>query len=566
MPYWKRYSHKSWILIFALLLLTGAHSFAAAQPATSSAEELSKSIDEMMMQAYKPNEPGASIIVVKDGKVIHRKGYGMANMELGVPVEPDMVFRLGSITKQFTAVAILMLVEQGKVALDDDLTKFLPDYPTKGQKITVTHLLTHTSGIKPYTSLPEWLAMWRKDVPLNELIAIFKDKPMDFAPGERYAYNNSAYVLLGAVIEKASGLSYADFVEKNIFAPLGMKHSFYDNTARVFARRVSGYSKPKDEWLNAAYLSMTQPHAAGSLASSVDDLALWDAALYTDKLVKQETLKQAWTSAKLNSGKLTGYGFGWSLNSYEGHPTIEHGGGINGFSTYGVRLPDDRVYVAVLTNKDTGGPGPGRIAFRIAALASGKPFRDPAAIKLAPEALEKFTGVYQLAANEEAIIRRDGEKLFLTLPGGGKTEITPSSETAFFVKDSRNRLTFTRNTAGEVTGFTASGGGPVQEATKTNKPLPAEKQAVTVDPAVLDNYVGEYEVGPNLVIAITREGNRLFAQVIGQQKIELHADSQTKFFVKEAPIQIEFVVDSPGKANNLTLYQGGQQIKAKRIK
>ncbi|MFZ0749972.1 MAG: serine hydrolase, partial [Pyrinomonadaceae bacterium] len=561
-----RYSKRFGILVFALVLLTVPHSFTAAQPATSPNANLGQSIDEILTQAYKPNEPGAAVIVVKDGKVVFRKGYGMANLELGVPVQPDMVFRLGSITKQFTAVAILMLVEQGKLSLDDDLTKFLPDYPTKGQKITITHLLTHTSGVKPYTSLPEWLAMWRKDMPLNELIALFKDKPMDFAPGERYAYNNSAYVLLGAIIEKASGQSYADFVEKNIFAPLGMTHSFYDNTARVFPRRVNGYSKPKDEWLNAAYLSMTQPHAAGSLASSVDDLALWDAALYTDKLVKQETLKRAWTSAKLNSGRLTGYGFGWSLNSYEGHPTIEHGGGINGFSTHAVRMPDDRVYVAVLTNKDTGGPGPGRITFRIAALASGKPFRDPTEITLTPEALDKYVGVYQFTDKAEASIRREGDKLFITLPGGGKTEITPSSETAFFVKESRNRLTFARNAAGAVTGFTASGSGPIQEAAKIDKPLPAEKQAVTVDAAVLDSYVGEYQVGPNLMITITKEGNKLFAQVIGQPRIELHPESTTKFFVKEAPIQIEFVTDASGKASGLTLYQGGQQIQAKRIK
>ena len=140
------------------ILIVGLASQTLAQPA----EDLSKSIDDLLTQTYKPNEPGAAVIVVKDGKVVFRKGYGMANLELGVPVEPDMVFRLGSITKQFTAVAILMLVEQGKLSLDDDLTKFLPDYPTKGQKITITHLLTHTSGIKPYTSLPEWLAMWRK--------------------------------------------------------------------------------------------------------------------------------------------------------------------------------------------------------------------------------------------------------------------------------------------------------------------------------------------------------------------------------------------------------------------
>jgi len=257
-------------------------SLAVAQPAPVSDENLAKAINETLAQTYKSNEPGSAVVVVNGGRVIFRKGYGMANLELGVPVEPDMVFRLGSVTKQFTAVAVLMLAEQGKLSLDDDITKFIPDYPAKTQRVTVEQLLTHTSGIKSYTSLPEWLLMWRKDTELNELIGLFKDKPADFAPGERWAYNNSGYVLLGAIIEKASGQSYQDFIEKNIFQRLGMAHSFYDNTARVIPRRVTGYSKGKDGYINAPYLSMTQPHAAGALVSSVDDLALWDAALYTD--------------------------------------------------------------------------------------------------------------------------------------------------------------------------------------------------------------------------------------------------------------------------------------------
>ncbi|MGH9843739.1 MAG: serine hydrolase domain-containing protein, partial [Blastocatellia bacterium] len=184
-------------------------------------------IDEMLAKEFKANEPGAAAIVVKDGKVVFRKGYGMANMEFGIPIEPDMIFRIGSVTKQFTAVATLMLAEQGKLSLSDEITKFLPDYPTQDRKITVEHLLTHTSGIVSYTGMPEWRPQMRKDVSLDEMIAVFKDKPMEFVPGERWNYNNSGYVLLGAVIEKASGMKYADFVEKNIFAPLGMKRSFY---------------------------------------------------------------------------------------------------------------------------------------------------------------------------------------------------------------------------------------------------------------------------------------------------------------------------------------------------
>ncbi len=560
-------SVKRLLSALALTVLLGLSSSGIAQSAGASDKDLATAINEILTQTYKSNEPGASVVVVKDGKVIFRKGYGMANLELGVPVEPDMIFRLGSVTKQFTAVAILMLAEQGKLSLDEDITKFLPDYPAKTQRVTVEQLLNHTSGIKSYTSLPEWLLMWRKDTELNELIGLFKDKPTDFAPGERWSYNNSGYVLLGAIIEKASGQSYQDFIEKNIFQRLGMAHSFYDNTARVIPRRVTGYSKGKDGYINAPYLSMTQPHAAGALAPSVDDLALWDAALYTDKLVKQETLKRAWTPAKLTNGKLTHYGFGWAMNSYEGHTVIEHGGGINGFSTYALRMPDDRVFVAALTNKDSGGPGPARVVLKIAALTVGEPYREPTVINLAPSALDNYIGVYQLSEKEEAIIRREGEKLFVSFPGAGKTEINPSSETEFFIKDSRSRLNFTRNAGGLVTGFVLTGSsGPDQEATKTTKSLPAERQAIVLDWAVYDGYVGEYEIAPSFSLTITKEGSKLRAQASGQPKLELFPESPTKFFVKEASIQIEFVVDGSGKATSLVLHQGGRQLPAKRIK
>jgi CubicO group peptidase (beta-lactamase class C family) len=551
-------------LAFALLVLMGLSSSGMAQLKLTSDSDLATGINDVLEKTFKPDEPGAAVIVVRDGKVLFRKGYGLANVELGVSVEPDMVFRLGSITKQFTAVAILMLAEQGKLLLDDDLTKFLPDYPTKGQKITVEHLLTHTSGIKNYTSLPEWLAVWRKDLTVKEIVDLFKDKPMDFAPGEKWSYSNSGYILLGAIIEKVSGQTYQDFVQKNIFTPLGMKHSYYDNTARLIPRRVEGYSKTNEGYQNAAYLSMTQPFSAGSLMSSVDDLALWDAALYTEKLVKQESLKRAWTQRLLNNGKSAHYGYGWSMSVYESHPIIEHGGGINGFTTYALRMPADRIFVAILTNRDSSGPG--AVAFKVAALALGKPYQEPAAITLTASQLDQYVGVYQLDDKGEVIIRRDGEKLLANLPGGGRAEIVPSSETQLFIRDSRTRFSFTKNTTG-VTGFVLRDRYETdQVARKTDKPLPAEHKEVAVDARVYEAYVGEYEIAPNFTITITKDSNKLMAQATAQPKLELFPESQTRFFVKEASIQIEFVVDGSGKATSLVLYQAGQQLPAKKIK
>ncbi|MGH9873095.1 MAG: serine hydrolase [Pyrinomonadaceae bacterium] len=548
----------------ALIVLMGLSLSGMAQSPATSDKDLTTAINEALEKTFKPDEPGAAVIVVKDGKVVFRKGYGLANVELGVPVEPDMVFRLGSVTKQFTAVAILMLAEQNKLSLDDDITKFLPDYPTKGQKITIEQLLTHTSGIKNYTSLPEWLSLWRKDMTVKEIIDLFKDQPMDFAPGERWSYSNSGYILLGAIIEKVSGQTYQEFIEKNIFTPLGMKHSYYDNTARLIPRRVTGYSKVPDGFRNAAYLSMSQPFAAGSLMSSVDDLALWDAALYTEKLVKQQSLKRAWTPRLLNNGKSAHYGYGWSMSSYEGRAIIEHGGGINGFATYALRVPDDRAFVAILTNLDS--MGPGAVAFKIAALAIGKPYREPVAIKLPPTALDQYPGVYQLNDKEEVIIRKDGEKLFADFPGGGSSEIIPSSESEFFIKDSRTRLSFSKNTGG-VNAFVLHDRYETnQEAKKTDKPLPAARKEVSVDPAIYDAYVGEYELAPNFTITISKEGSKLMVQATGQPKRELSPESQTKFFVQEVSAQVEFVVDASGKTTSLVLYQGGQRVPAKKIK
>ena len=394
---------------------------------------LIQTIDNLVQETYKPTEPGATVIVVRHGEIIFRKGQGMANLELGVPIEPDMVFRLGSITKQFTAVAILMLAEQCKLALDDSVTKFLPDYPTHDHLITVEHLLTHTSGIKNYTDMPEWPPLWGKDCTVPELIDLFKYQPMQFAPGKRWAYNNSGYILLGAIIEKVSGQTYERFIQQSLFDLLGMKQSYYDSPLRVIPRRVAGYDKGPEGYTNAAYLSMTHPYAAGALASTVDDLAIWDSALYTEQLLKQEALQRAFISHRLTDGSSTAYGYGWAISNYEGHLLIEHGGGIHGFRTDAIRIPDGRVFVAVLSNN--GGVDPEQLAFKIAAFAIGQPYKEPTSIELSPEVLTRYEGVYQINVAEAWRITREDNRLFLQRGQGPRMELVPFSSNGFFFKD-----------------------------------------------------------------------------------------------------------------------------------
>lgn len=394
---------------------------------------LTQAIDNLVTESYTPTEPGAAVIVVRDGDVIFRKGRGMANLELDVSIEPNMVFRLGSVTKQFTAVAILMLTEQGKLALDDPLSRFLPDYPTHDHRITVEHLLTHTSGIKSYTSMPEWPPLWRKDFTVQELIDFFKYQPMESAPGKRWAYNNSGYILLGAIIENVTGQSYEQFISQRIFEPLGMKQSYYDSPSRVIPRRVAGYDKGPEGYTNTPYLSMTQPYAAGALASTVDDLVLWDSALYTEQLLKHETIEQAQIAHTLADGSSTAYGYGWEISEYAGHRLIEHGGGIHGFRTRAIRLPDDRVFVAVLSNN--GGIDPGLLAFKIAALTIGQPYQEPMPVKLKTEVLTLYEGVYEINGSAQIHMIREDNQLFFQYGENPRMELIPLSSNEFFFKE-----------------------------------------------------------------------------------------------------------------------------------
>ncbi|MCA1760767.1 MAG: beta-lactamase family protein, partial [Bacteroidales bacterium] len=274
---------KNLILIISLFLVI------SGLPKSSFSQNPEKQFDKILSEQNFENSPGFAVLVAKNDEVIYRKAFGYANLELDVPMKPEHIFRIGSITKQFTACAILKLEEEGKLSLQDDITKFIEDYPTHGHTITIEHLLTHTSGIKSYTSMKSWDAeMRKKDFSPEEMIDFFKNQPMDFAPGEEFRYNNSAYFLLGYIIEKASGKTYEEYLQEALFEPLGMVNSFYGNSSKVIKNRAAGYMKKEDEFINADFLSMTQPYAAGSLLSNVDDLFTWYTAVMNDKVISKE--------------------------------------------------------------------------------------------------------------------------------------------------------------------------------------------------------------------------------------------------------------------------------------
>lgn len=318
-------------------------------------QTLENRIDKLLNENFKLEAPGGVFLVAKGGKAIYRKAFGMANLELNVKMQPDFVFEIGSMTKQFTAVSILMLVEKGKLKLDDEITKFIPDYPTNGNGITIHHLLTHTSGIKDFTSMKSIKNIARSDLSPKELVDFFKNEPVDFKPGEQFKYCNSGYVLLGYIIEIASGQTYQEFVNHNIFEKLGMTDTYYASHERIIKNRVFGY-RDKEGYINATYISFSIPYASGSIMSNVDDMLKWQNAIDANVLLNPISTKKVFTNYKLNNGTNIDYGYGWHIKELNGKLVREHGGSIFGFKSMGVYEPTEQIYVIGLSNCDCNSP------------------------------------------------------------------------------------------------------------------------------------------------------------------------------------------------------------------
>ncbi len=336
----------------------------AAQSAT--ANTASAAIDAIVEKPIKAGKvAGASVAVTRRGESIVSKSYGSADLELDVPMPADASFEIGSVTKQFTAASILLLAERGKLSIDDDVNKHLPQYPTHGQHITIRHLLTHTSGIKGYTELPEFGDLMRLTKPKQTLVTLFGEKPLDFAPGQALVYNNSAYFLLGLIIEQLSGQSYADFVKANLFDKAGMSRSYYCSESAVHHHHAHGYDTFNGTLVLKGFISHTWPFSAGSLCSTASDLSAWLAALHGGRLLSADSYRAMTTPATLADGTKVRYGFGVGVAKLRGRPAIFHGGGINGFLSEVEYFPDSGLSIVILLN--TAGPvGPSDLAREIA--------------------------------------------------------------------------------------------------------------------------------------------------------------------------------------------------------
>jgi CubicO group peptidase (beta-lactamase class C family) len=416
-------------------------ALAAALPA----QDIAPQVDALAGAYLKQNRFMGSILAAKGGRVLLARGYGYANLEHEVPNTPQTKFRLGSITKQFTAALILKLEEQGKLATADPVAKHYPGAPEAWKDITIHHLVTHTSGIPNYTALPDYVPKMRDKVKPEEMIARFKDRPLEFEPGSRFRYSNSGYFLLGYIIERVAGESYESFLKKTIFDPLDMQASGYDWDTTILKHRAAGYELGPDRKLrNAPYLDMGQPFSAGSLYSTVEDLYRWDRALYTEKVLTRKSLEKMFTPERDN------YAYGFIVDKQFNRRRISHGGGINGFTTQIARYPDDDVCVVVLNN--LGGPATGAIARDVAAIVFGEKYSLPVErqeVTLAPAVLDKYVGSYK-AGPFDLTIKRDGAALTITVGGQGTVPLFAEAPGKFFIRAADAQFLFNED-ASEIT-------------------------------------------------------------------------------------------------------------------
>jgi CubicO group peptidase (beta-lactamase class C family) len=566
-------------VLFIVALIAATSAFAQ--------KDVQKQIDGLLKQYYDYGQLNGSVLVADKGKVVYEKGFGMANMEWGIPNGPDTKFRIGSVTKQFTAALIMQLVEEGKIKLDGKLSDYLPDYrKDTGEKVTIHHLLNHTSGIPSYTSNPEFFPKHSRDAyNVPDFVKKFASGDLEFEPGSKFSYNNSGYTLLGAIIEKVTGKSYEEVLTERILKPLGMTNTGYDHHATVLAKRASGYQKTSTGFINAPYLDMSLPYSAGSIFSTVEDLYKWDQALHDGTIVSAESKKLMFTPG------LSNYGYGLAISDKPIGKTeqktkiVEHSGGINGFNSNLVRAVDKKQTVIILDNV-----GFGRyqapIINSIIAILNGQPLELPK--RSIAEALNKIavekdvasavaeyrklkaansptydfsegelnTLGYQLMALKRV---KDAIEIFKL-----NVEMFPAASNPYdslgeaYLADGQKDLALVNyKKAAELNPSNANAVLIVRRL---------EGKEVKVDASLFDAYVGEYQVSPRLTLSITKEGDKLFGQMTGQPKLGLEAVSETQFTIPEVKANITFEKDASGTVTGLVLTQGARTANAKKIK
>ncbi|MDR7295551.1 CubicO group peptidase (beta-lactamase class C family) [Pelomonas aquatica] len=542
----------------AVLLALLMGSAQAGQPATPAA--MAAYADQLLdEQKIARDGPGVTVLVARGEQLLYKGARGMASIELGVPMQPDQLMRIGSVTKQFAAAALLKQIDAGKARFDDPLSKYLPDYPN-GSKITLLQLLNHTSGVKSYTGIPGYMRnQIRRDLSTAELINEFKDQPVDFAPGEKWAYNNSGYVLLGAVVEAIAGKPWHQSIDELLLKPARITSVHYQASDKLFQGMAQGYTlNGQREVAPAGLLSMTQPHAAGALIANTEGLWRWNQALHGGKLISQASYQRMTTPE--GPAKAHHYGFGIGTDVLRDQLVLAHNGGIHGFGSLLNYLPKSQITIVILRNSDAPGFATGLVARKLAAFAIGEPFAEHKPVAVPVEQLAGAEGVYTREDKRSRTLRLKDGVLQSQRAGGAAAALIPLGQDHFAFPDSINELRLERAADGKVAGMRVFNNGEKEgERWTRSGELPPEPAFITLDPAQMQALVGDYSSPQFSIKVFIDDKGRLQGQAPGQPAFELMAASARQIHVPQVAAQLDFSPEE-GKAASVTLNQGGNKL------
>lgn len=557
------------------------------------AQSKMEEIDKLVALYHEYGKFNGSVLVSEQGKILYQKGHGMANMEWDIKNDTDTKHRLGSISKQFTAMLILQLAAEGKIDLHAPIDNYLPDYPNDHEpKITTHHLLTHTSGIPNYTSFEGFFKNDSRDpyTPV-EFLDVFKDKKLDFAPGEKFNYSNSGYFLLGVLIEKASGKSYETLLHENIFTPLEMTGSGYDHHKDILKNRATGYEKYGDGFINSNYLDMSIPYAAGSLYSTVEDLYIWDQALYGNKMLSKEDM-DLYFKPQIKAFGDAKYAYGWAVgydkigNTTDSIYTISHGGGINGFNTIISRAPSDKSLVVLLNN--TGSAPLNQMTRSIRAILKGKTYTLPrksgayeVLAVIQKDGIEKGEAHYQKIKEDDGYDLNENQMNEIGYLLLGEDKFTEALEVFKWNMEAYPESFNTYDSYAEASMKAGHKEDAITYYEKSIEMNPGNQNGIdmlkklgvdtsglvkeiVVADEILESYIGRYELKPGFIITVTKEGNQMKAQATGQPMFDIYPKSDSVFYLKVVEAQIEFN-KTDVKVDSLTLFQGGQEMPGKKL-
>jgi len=541
-----------------------------------------KSIDSLFKLSFPATEPGAIMILAKDGKPIMRKAYGMANIELNVPLNTDQKMGIGSISKQFTAVALLLLQQENKLNVKDDIRKFLPQYNTWGRTITIEHILSHTSGIPSYTELPGFDSLADKKVSNSRLIKFFENAPLIFEPGSNWSYSNSGFVLAGVIVEKITGMPFNDFVDQRILRRLNMTNSSFGVSNYAVLNKTAEYAgnTPKGKIKMEPQYDWYWAYGAGQIVSTVDDMLKWDEALYGQSFIQPALLKQAHTAFQLSTGNSANYGLGWGVSPFGNKTIVQHGGAIGGYRAQGIRIPEDHLYFLVMSNSGT--TNSALIGNKVLSILYGiQPAKEQ---RNKVQEWKEIEGVYESLNSGLRLQKNFGDiKAFYTIRVDSMNRITAQRSSSAPISlsvagkdqlyDKSNPFVIwqmNRDANNKVVSFTVEplipSMGPIRINNRISDMAPALKQPVKTDSTKLAKFVGlyEYALGGRTKVIIL--DNQLYMEDTEfGTKTQLHWLRDNTFWIKEVDRDVIFLTDKKGNINALEYSSGIQMIRMQLI-